>query len=166
MPIRCRTLRSFLEYWVFSATERLFPSKGALESDSRTGPDWIAPERRDYRNVAQVAFGLKIPHSDKTSRDLASKSVALKTVGCPELNASFKVYYRSLVGAAASRRRIEHASSYFRPILGLNPVSANSRVLRTGPICNHNCGWRSTPGHADCGSESVHRFAGSYCRGQ
>src|SRR6266403_3832097 len=67
MPIRCRTLRSFLEYWVFSATERLFPSKGALESDSRTGPDWIAPERRDYRNVAQVAFGLKIPHSDKTS---------------------------------------------------------------------------------------------------
>src|SRR6266850_1849884 len=73
MPIRCRTLRSFLEYWVFSATERLFPSKGALESDSRTGPDWIAPERRDYRNVAQVAFGLKIPHSDKrTYQDLAS----------------------------------------------------------------------------------------------
>src|SRR6266436_6957314 len=126
-------------------------------------PLGIGPDKRDSRYL-----GIRpIPRDDKrTSRDLASKSVALKTVGCPELNASFKVYYRSLVGAAASRRRIEHASSYFRPILGLNPVSANSRVLRTGPICNHNCGWRSTPGHADCGSESVHRFAGSYCGGQ
>src|SRR5882762_3428088 len=54
MPIRCRTLQSFLEYWVFSATERLFPNKSALESDSRTGPDWIAPEKRAYRKVAQT----------------------------------------------------------------------------------------------------------------
>src|SRR6266566_3550280 len=52
MPIRYRTHQSFLEYWVFSATERLFPSKGALESDSRTGPGWIAPEKRDSRKVA------------------------------------------------------------------------------------------------------------------
>src|SRR6266478_4267080 len=101
MPIRCRTLRSFLEYWVFSATERLFPSKGALESDSRTGPDWIAPERRDYRNVAQVAFGLKIPHSDKTSCALgAPPSMKMGAAPCRAVNGLFSVGVEAIFIAA------------------------------------------------------------------
>ena len=101
MPIRCRTLRSFLEYWVFSATERLFPSKGALESDSRTGPDWIAPERRDYRNVAQVAFGLKIPHSDKTSCALgAPPSMKMGAAPYRAVNGLFSVGVEAIFIAA------------------------------------------------------------------
>src|SRR6266566_258447 len=111
MPIRCRTLRSFLEYWVFSATERLFPSKGALESDSRTGPDWIAPERRDYRNVAQVAFGLKIPHSDKTSCALgAPPSMKMGAAPYRAVNGLFSVGVEAIFIAADFSRLIRTKS--------------------------------------------------------
>src|SRR6266576_4342180 len=142
MPIRCRTLRSFLEYWVFSATERLFPSKGALESYSRTGPDWIAPERRDYRNVAQVAFGLKIPHSDKTSCALgAPPSMKLGSAPYRAVNRLFSVGVEVIFIAGLMRPR--------RTTWNENRVYAAG----SGPVCGKSIVRRLLGGRFLCGDK-------------
>src|SRR5712664_2086324 len=142
MPIRCRTLRSFLEYWVFSATERLFPSKGDLESDSRTGPDWIAPERRDYRNVAQVAFGLKIPHSDKTSCALgAPPSMKMGAAPCRAVNGLFSVGVEAIfIAVGVEAIFIAADLSGLGPGNGTRQAGRTSRRNPAGPAGAYSVG--------------------------